>query len=119
MIFALAILVAAPLGGTISGPALNGTVVPGGADRQLIRKDGCTEVFADCFIRAEDKALIHVRNVGLACAADSERHAYGRANPVLTAPSGKHEWLNKSVFDLADRTCDGWRPASPGDCAIP
>ena len=86
------------LGGTIKGPAFNGTVVPGGADWQLIRKDGCTEIVADYFIRADDKSLIHVRNVGLGCAPDKSRPAYARANPVFTAPSGPHEWLNKSIF---------------------
>ena len=86
------------LGGTVSGPALSGAVVPGGADWQLIRKDGCTEIVADYFIRTHDEALIHVRNLGLACAAEGQRIAYARANPVFTAPLGNHEWLNKSVF---------------------
>lgn len=86
------------LGGIVHGPALNGSVLPGGADWQLIRKDGCTEVVADYFIRAEDRTLIHVRNVGLACAPREDRPAYARANPVFTAPLGKHGWLNQSVF---------------------
>lgn len=85
-------------GGTISGPMLQGTVLPGGADWQLIRSDGCSEIVADYFIRAEDKSLIHVRNVGLACGAGADRGAYARATPVFTAPVGKHDWLNKSVF---------------------
>lgn len=86
------------LGGTVKGPALNGTVVPGGADWQLIRKDGCSEIVADYFIRADDKSLIHVRNVGLGCAPDKARGTYARANPIFTAPVGPHDWLNKSIF---------------------
>ncbi|MGE8135663.1 DUF3237 domain-containing protein [Novosphingobium subterraneum] len=85
-------------GGTISGPMLQGTVLPGGADWQLIRADGCSEIVADYFIRAEDKALIHVRNVGLACGPEAKRGPYAHATPVFTAPIGKHDWLNKSVF---------------------
>jgi hypothetical protein len=85
-------------GGTISGPMLQGTVLPGGADWQLIRADGCSEIVADYFIRAEDKALIHVRNMGLACGTEAKRGAYARATPVFTAPIGRHDWLNKSVF---------------------
>lgn len=85
-------------GGTITGPMLQGKVLPGGADWQLIRADGCSEIVADYFIRAEDKTLIHVRNVGLGCAATANRGAYARATPVFTAPIGKHDWLNKSVF---------------------
>lgn len=85
-------------GGVISGPMLQGTVVPGGADWQLIRADGCSEIVADYFIRADDQALIHVRNIGLACAPDAKRGAYARATPVFTAPIGRHDWLNKSVL---------------------
>ncbi len=85
-------------GGIITGPMLQGAVLPGGADWQLIRADGCSEIVADYFIRAEDKALIHVRNVGLGCAPDAKRGAYARATPVFTAPIGKHDWLNRSVF---------------------
>lgn len=86
------------LGGTVKGPALNGTILPGGADWQLIRKDGCSEIVADYFIRADDKSLIHIRNVGLACAPGEARGGYARANPIFTAPVGPHDWLNKSVF---------------------
>ncbi|WP_298289893.1 DUF3237 domain-containing protein [Novosphingobium sp.] len=86
------------LGGTVKGPRLNGTILPGGADWQLIRKDGCAEIVADYFIRADDKSLIHIRNVGLACPPGQAREAYARANPVFTAPVGPHDWLNKSVF---------------------
>lgn len=86
------------LGGTVKGPVLNGTILPGGADWQLIRKDGCSEIVADYFIRADDKSLIHIRNVGLACPPGKTRGAYARANPVFTAPVGPHDWLNKSVF---------------------
>ena len=85
-------------GGQFYGPDIRGEVVPGGADWQLIRADGCTEIIAEYFLRTDDRALIHVRNVGLGCAPTAARGPYLRANPVFTAPIGKHDWLNKSVF---------------------
>ena len=40
------------LGGTVTGVRLTGGVVAGGADWQLIRSDGCSEILADYFIKA-------------------------------------------------------------------
>ncbi len=86
------------LGGSVTGERLTGDVVAGGADWQLIRSDGCAEILADYFIRAQDGALIHVINRGLGCAPDARRGLYLRANPVFDAPVGPHDWLNRSVF---------------------
>jgi glycerol-3-phosphate dehydrogenase len=54
------------LGGKVAGPQLQGSVVGGGSDWQLLRTDGCSEIVADYFIRAQDGTLIYVRNLGLA-----------------------------------------------------
>ena len=86
------------LGGTITGPRLNGSIMSGGADWQLVRHDGCTEIVADYFIKANDGALINIRNVGLACEPNEKRGLYLQATPTFTAPIGPHDWLNKSVF---------------------
>ncbi|MEO8723565.1 MAG: DUF3237 family protein, partial [Sphingobium sp.] len=42
------------VGGRITGPAINGTVMPGGWDWQLIRRDGCVQIKADYFIKTDD-----------------------------------------------------------------
>lgn len=86
------------LGGTVSGPRLQGRVVAGGADWQLIRSDGCAEILADYFIKGDDGTLIHVINRGLGCPPTDRRGLYLRANPVFDAPTGPHDWLNRSVF---------------------
>lgn len=85
-------------GGSFAGPQLRGEVVPGGADWQLVRADGCTEIVADYFLRTDDATLIHVRNVGLACDRAGKQGPYLRATPVFTSPTGKYDWLNKAVF---------------------
>jgi hypothetical protein len=52
-------------GGEFSGPDIRGTVLPGGADWQIIRSDGVAELEARYTLSAEDGALIQVRNVAL------------------------------------------------------
>jgi hypothetical protein len=99
------------LGGTVTGPRLEGEVMPGGADWQYVRGDGIVELEARYSILAGDGAEIAVINRGLRRAAPDimERMSRGetvdpalvycRTVPVFEAPaSGAYEWLNGSVF---------------------
>jgi hypothetical protein len=52
-------------GGRVDGPRLQGVVLPGGADWQIVRADGGAVLEARYTIRAVDGALIYVRNIGL------------------------------------------------------
>jgi hypothetical protein len=69
-------------------------VLPGGADWQLDRPDGVTEINALYSMKTDDGAVIIVRNRGLIVAGGS----YFRTIPEFEAPKGKHDWLNQSVF---------------------
>ena len=53
------------LGGEVSGPRLDGEILPGGADWQIVRADGTIEVVARYTIRAKSGALVYVQNEGL------------------------------------------------------
>jgi Protein of unknown function (DUF3237) len=53
------------IGGAFLGPQMRGKVLPGGADWQIIRSDGVAELEARYTLRAEDGALIAVRNLAL------------------------------------------------------
>ena len=54
-----------PIGGTISGPRLTGSVVPhSGADYALVRDDGVIELDAHYLLRADDGTFIYIRNKG-------------------------------------------------------
>ena len=81
-------------GGSFAGPRIKGVVLPGGADWQLQRRDGVLEVHALYSIKADDGAVIIVRNDGLL--ADGGK--YFRTAPRFEAPTGPHDWLNKAVF---------------------
>ena len=52
-------------GGEVFGPGIRGTVLPGGADWQVLRTDGVAELDARYMLRTDDGALIAVRNLAL------------------------------------------------------
>ncbi|GAB1263706.1 DUF3237 family protein [Aurantivibrio infirmus] len=84
-------------GGTVTGSKINGTVIPGGADYQLIRDDGVIEIKAIYMVKTDDDVIINVVNSGLVGSATSTGRVV-RAIPQFTAPTGKYDWLNKSLF---------------------
>jgi hypothetical protein len=52
-------------GGRVHGPELNGHIIDGGIDWQVLRSDGVIEIAAHYVIRADDGALIEVQSDGL------------------------------------------------------
>jgi len=101
------------LGGSVSGPRLEGILVPGGADWQIVRSDGVIELVARYSISTRDGTEIAAINRGLRHAAPEimERMARGEAiDPALVycrtvlqfeAPAGAYDWLNRSLFVCA------------------
>lgn len=97
-------------GGTVSGPRLTGTVLPGGGDWQAIHEDGITEVMARYTLKADDGTVIGVTNPGVRVAAPAiiARIAAGedvdpslyyfRTTPQFEVAKGKHDWLRRVVF---------------------
>jgi hypothetical protein len=53
------------LGGTVRGAKLAGRILPGGADWQIIRRDGAADIKARYTIETETGALIMVNSEGL------------------------------------------------------
>lgn len=53
------------LGGTVAGPKLNGRVLPGGADWQIIRADGAADIQARYTLETDTGARILVTSDGL------------------------------------------------------
>lgn len=84
------------IGGSFTGKDIEGDVLDGGADWQLIRPDGVMEVKAIYAIKTDDGAVISVDNRGLVDM--SATPLYVRSTPTFTAPKGQYDWLNKRVF---------------------
>ncbi len=53
------------LGGSVRGPKLNGRILPGGADWQIVRSDGAADISARYTIESEAGARILVTSDGL------------------------------------------------------
>jgi hypothetical protein len=53
------------LGGTVSGAKLNGRILPGGADWQVMAKDGALDIHARYTIESDAGALIQVDSKGV------------------------------------------------------
>lgn len=84
-------------GGSFQGPRIRGKVLPGGADRQLVRKDGVRQLDALYEMQAEDGAILTVRNrVLIDDPAGGPRYAFSTLE--ITAPEGPHAWLNRAVY---------------------
>jgi Protein of unknown function (DUF3237) len=98
------------LGGEVHGPRLNGEILPGGADWQIVRPDGTIEVVARYTIRSAGGSLIYVQNEGLRVASPEilARMSGGEAVPVdsyhfRTAPRFETsdlslKWLERATF---------------------
>ncbi|HKC31209.1 MAG TPA: DUF3237 domain-containing protein, partial [Burkholderiales bacterium] len=97
-------------GGTVAGPRLNGVVLPGGADWQVIRGDGVAELEARYMLQADDGGLIAVVNRGLRHGPDAVMRKliagepvdpgayYFRCTPVFETAAPAHHWLTRTVF---------------------
>jgi hypothetical protein len=91
-------------GGRFSGPRLSGRVLAGGADWQIIRPDGITEVEARYTLETQDGALIYIYNRGLrhgppeVIARDVDPgEYYFRTMPVFETGASDYAWLNGVV----------------------
>jgi hypothetical protein len=102
-------------GGYFVGDGIRGTVLPGGADWQLLRPDGVLEIVAIYAIQTDDGATIMVdnRGIGVPPAADDPSGVrYLRTVPKFHAPEGKYDWLNESIF------VGSITPAPEGDAVV-
>jgi hypothetical protein len=77
------------VGGRVHGPRLQGRVLPGGTDRQVIRTDGVTDLQARYAIETDSGARILVNSDGL-------RHGPAEVLRFETADPA-HAWLNRII----------------------
>ena len=96
-------------GGRFSGKRLNGRVLAGGADWQLIRADGVADLDARYTLETDDGALIYVTNLGYRHAAAPVMQKlmagedvdpslyYMRTTPRYETGDARYAWLNRIV----------------------
>jgi hypothetical protein len=98
------------IGGKVEGPGIKGDIIKGGADWQVLRKDGVSELEAHYQFKTDDGVTIYIKNEGLRTASpevaakiargenvDVSQY-YFRAVPKFEAPIGKYGWINNSIF---------------------
>jgi hypothetical protein len=96
-------------GGRFRGERLCGRVLPGGADWQIVRGDGVSQLEARYTLETDDGALVYVRNVGLrhgppevlvkiaAGEAVDPSLYYMRTTPSFETGDRRYQWLNRLV----------------------
>jgi hypothetical protein len=97
-------------GGTFEGPAIRGTVLPGGADWQIVREDGLAELDTRYVLKTDAGELIYIQNAGLRHAPLEVTAAllagrdvdpslvYFRTVPVFETSAAHLQWLVTSIF---------------------
>lgn len=91
-------------GGTITGPRLQGRVVPhSGADYAVFRPDGVIVLNAHYLLEASDGALIYIYNRGYVVPGQDSGEAnampaYFRCAPTFKVAKGPHDWLDRTVI---------------------
>ncbi|WP_293864651.1 DUF3237 domain-containing protein [uncultured Alsobacter sp.] len=75
---------------------LDGEILPGGADRQLLRRDGVKELEAIYEMRTKAGIVLNIRNRVLVDDSRTPRYALSRIE--VTAPLGPLDWLNRRLI---------------------
>ena|SRR5579863_4744660 len=97
-------------GGEVLGPRIRGKVLPGGADFQLMRVDGVTDLQARYVIETEERQLIYVENSGVRYGPPELMEKlrrgeivdpgliYFRTTPRFETAAPGYEWLMRHLF---------------------
>jgi hypothetical protein len=97
-------------GGTVTGERLRGTILPGGADWQLVTQDGTALIDTRYMMRTDDGALVVITTQGfrhgpaevLARVAAGDRvdpsEYYFRVAVKLETAAPTYAWINHTVF---------------------
>jgi hypothetical protein len=96
-------------GGSFDGPRLRGTVLPGGSDWIVVRRDGVLIQDVRLMLGTDDDHIVLMSYRGMRHGPQSvmdrlERgedvdpsEYYFRTAPIFEAPDGKYDWLNRLV----------------------
>jgi hypothetical protein len=97
-------------GGTFSGPMLRGTILPGGADYQLLQTDGSTQLDAHYVLQTDNGSRISVVNRGIRHGSPEVMTKLNAGEPVdpnliyfrtaaqMQTAAPELQWMNHSLF---------------------
>lgn len=98
------------LGGEVHGEGMHGTIFPCGADFQVIRPNGFTELEAKYAFQMDDGAVIYIENIGIRFGPKDlldriksgeivdPALIYFRSVPKFETGSEKYRWLMENLF---------------------
>jgi hypothetical protein len=98
------------LGGDVRGEGMRGTIFPGGADFQVIRPNGFTELEAKYAFQMDDGAIVYIENIGIRIGPKDAldriargetvdpRLIYFRSAPKFETGSENYRWLMEHLF---------------------
>lgn len=90
------------LGGTVEGPQLRGTILPGGSDIQTVHADGTVELVARYALDLGEAGKVLLENTGIRRGPPTpgitDIRPYFRGVMRFQAPQGPLDWLNRTVF---------------------
>ena len=98
------------LGGTVHGDGITGRILPGGADFQVIRPDGFTELEAKYAFELDGGAVVYIENIGIRFGPKEalDRIARGeevdpaliyfRSVPKFETGAATYRWLMQHLF---------------------
>lgn len=98
------------LGGTVEGPSMQGRILPGGADHQILRTATLTELDARYALETDAGERIFVHNTGIRSGTRADIDAlirgehvpadrvYFRSQPRLSSAASRLRWMNERMF---------------------
>src|SRR6476469_8056302 len=98
------------LGGEVRGPDMRGIILPSGADFQIIRPNGFTELEAKYAFQMDDGAIVYIENIGVRFGprealdriargeAVDPSLIYFRSAPRFETGSENYRWLMEHLF---------------------
>jgi len=97
-------------GGTFEGPEIRGRVLAGGADWQIVRADGLSELDTRYALRTDRGSLVYIQNAGMRHAAEDVTRkllagepvdpslVYFRTVPTFETSAPELQWLTRAIF---------------------
>ena len=98
------------LGGEVRGPDMRGIILPSGADFQIIRPNGFTELEAKYAFQMDDGAIVYIENIGIRFGPKDALDLiargeivdpsliYFRSVPKFETGSENYRWLMEHLF---------------------